>query len=247
MTTATIVIPCFNEAERFDAEAFGAFNAMPVRFLLVDDGSTDATGEVLARLAATDPDRFDVITLEQNQGKAEAVRRGMLAALADGSDYVGFFDADLSTGLDEIPRLVEVLERRPGLSAVFGARVRMLGRSIERSLIRHWSGRVFATFAALMLRLPAYDTQCGAKVFRATPEVTEAFTEPFLSRWVFDVELLARLIGSTPGRNPEDVVVEQPLVAWRDVRGSKVKFRHGVRSLFELVRIRRRYRHMLRR
>ena len=242
--TLTVVVPCFNEADRFDSEAFLAFDAVSVGFLFVDDGSTDGTAALLDHLAGFDPTRFRVLTLERNVGKAEAVRQGILRAFEDGPDYVGFLDADLSTGLDEIPAMVSLLDERPTILAVIGSRVRLLGRRIDRKLGRHYAGRVFATLASMVLRLPVYDTQCGAKFFRATPAVASVFAEPFLSRWVFDVELLARFVrlGVADGLDPTEILVEHPLTEWRDVPGSKVRFTHGFRALFDLVRIRRRYR-----
>ena len=242
--TLTVVVPCFNEADRFDPEAFRTYEVGSVDFLFVDDGSTDGTAALLEQLAGIDPTRFRVLTLDHNVGKAEAVRRGILRAFEDGPDYVGFLDADLSTGLDEIPAMVALLDERPSILGVIGSRVRLLGRRIDRRLGRHYAGRVFATLASMVLRLPVYDTQCGAKFFRATPAVASVFAEPFLSRWVFDVELLARFVrlGVADGLDPTEILVEHPLTEWRDVPGSKVRFTHGFRALFDLVRIRRRYR-----
>lgn len=242
--TLTVVVPCFNEADRFDPEAFRTYEVGSVDFLFVDDGSTDGTAALLEQLVGIDPTRFRVLTLDHNVGKAEAVRQGILRAFEDGPDYVGFLDADLSTGLDEIPAMVALLDERPSILGVIGSRVRLLGRRIDRRLGRHYAGRVFATLASMVLRLPVYDTQCGAKFFRATPAVASVFAEPFLSRWVFDVELLARFVrlGVADGLDPTEILVEHPLTEWRDVPGSKVRFTHGFRALFDLVRIRRRYR-----
>ncbi len=240
----TVVVPCFNEVERFDPDAFLAFDAVSADFLFVDDGSTDETAAVLNLLTANDPVRFRVLTLDRNVGKAEAVRRGILHAFEAGPEFVGFLDADLAAGLDEISPMLDLLDDRHLLLGVFGSRVRLLGRRIDRRLSRHYAGRVFATLVSMVLRLPVYDSQCGAKFFRATPAVESVFVEPFLSRWVFDVELLARLVrlGAAEGLDPAEILVEHPLTEWRDVAGSSLRFRHGFRALYDLARIRHRYR-----
>jgi dolichyl-phosphate beta-glucosyltransferase len=245
--TTAIVVPCYDEAARLDPEAFlaacRAHDAL--RFLFVDDGSRDGTLAVLEKLAARAPERLAVLALPANRGKAEAVRAGLRDAIARGHDYVGWWDADLATPLAEIPRFVAVLDERPDTEIVFGARVQMLGRSIERSTVRHYAGRVFATVASRSLGLPVYDTQCGAKLLRATPAVAALLDAPFTSGWVFDVELLARLVQQRReggGRPAADAVYELPLVAWRDVPGSKVRPWDFVRALFAVQEIRRRYR-----
>jgi glycosyltransferase involved in cell wall biosynthesis len=243
---ALIVVPCFNEAARFAADRFAAFAAVDpsVSFLFVDDGSSDATLEVLRKLEQQDPSRFSVLALARNQGKAEAVRRGMLAALAQEPRYLGFWDADLATPLDTIPSFVALLEERPDLQMVLGSRVKLMGRLIERKATRHYPGRVLATLCSLVLKLGVYDTQCGAKLFRNTPEVATIFQEPFLAGWLFDVELLARFLsGRRGGGEPPaaDAIYEFALHEWRDVPGSKIRPWDFFRALADLVKIHRRY------
>jgi len=241
MADCIIVVPCYNEAARLDVEAFRRFVAEdhPQRFLFVDDGSTDATLDVLRSLQASAPERFGVHALAHNRGKAEAVRQGILRALADSPAMVGFWDADLATPLDAIPEFCDVLEQNPGLQVVLGSRVRLLGRTIERRPERHAAGRIFATAASLVLGLPVYDTQCGAKLLRVGPEVRALFQRPFQTNWVFDVELLARFLRRrAPGGEPvESVLYELPLKQWRDVAGSKVRPRDFFKAFFELARI----------
>jgi len=242
MSDVTMVIPCYNEADRLDVDAFRAFVAAErrVRFLFVDDGSADATRGVIERLCRADARRFALHLLARNRGKAEAVRQGMVLALEGGAAVVGYWDADLATPLDEIPRLLECLLQDPRRQMVLGARIRLLGRSIERRLVRHTLGRAFATVASAVLGLPIYDTQCGAKLFRATDAVRQAFSRPFRSNWIFDVEILARLILLWPeGRDTarEGAICELPLGSWRDVAGSKVRPTDFLRAVGELTDI----------
>ena len=164
-----LVVPCFNEEARLNRQAFLDFSAShpAVHLLFVDDGSRDRTPGILDGLKAEAPDRVDVIHLPANQGKAEAVRAGMLAALRLQPDLVGFWDADLSTPLDAIDDFLAFAVRRPEIDIILGSRVMLMGRDIRRDAWRHYLGRVFATGVSLSLELPVYDTQCGAKVFRA--------------------------------------------------------------------------------
>jgi GT2 family glycosyltransferase len=222
---AVIVVPCYNESRRLPVSDFERFLEQPgAELLFVDDGSTDSTVEVLRGICAGHEGRATLLECGKNGGKAEAVRRGMLTALKGGAAYAGFWDADLATPLDAIAEFLQVLQERPEIDMVFGSRVKLLGRKVERQAVRHYLGRVFATAASTVLRLPVYDTQCGAKVFRAVPATTGLFDEPFCSRWVFDVEVIARYIrklGSSDKAAGQ--IYEFPLMVWRDIAGSKVK------------------------
>ena len=246
MAHTEIIIPCYNEEHRLDVGAFRNFQstAHDVRFLFVNDGSNDGTLKLLESLEALDGGKFAILNLQPNQGKAEAVRRGVLAALGSSPNYVGFWDADLATPLNAIPMFLDLAESRPELEIIMGARVKLLGRNIERRTSRHYLGRMFATAVSAALRLPVYDTQCGAKLFRVSPSLNGLFQEPFQSRWIFDVEILARLIQARRDKSlpqPEQVIYELPLLEWCDVPGSKVGPTDFVRAAWELARIRREY------
>lgn len=226
----TLVVPCYNEAARLNVEAFHTFAAThgDVRFLFVNDGSTDGTAAVLQGLCASRPESFQALDMPQNSGKAEAVRAGILQALGTRPAIVGFWDADLSTPLDELDDMRRIFLQRPEIDMVFGARVNLLGRQVRRKLSRHYIGRIFATLVARTLGLGIYDTQCGAKLFRVNDRVEELFAEPFLSKWIFDVEIIARAINQRKllGLPPvSECICEQPLRSWYDVEGSKLKLR----------------------
>ncbi|MCG8591475.1 MAG: glycosyltransferase [Proteobacteria bacterium] len=246
MSEVGIVVPCYNEAARLPLEQFRAFrpDGLELQFVFVNDGSTDDTLRVLRALEKSDPQRFSVVDRGSNGGKADAVRLGMLEAFRRGFRYVGYWDADLSTPLEEIPRFVDVLETHPQRDVVFGARVQLLGRSIRRNSRRHYLGRVFATVVSNLLRLRVYDTQCGAKLFRASDETASLFAEPFATNWVFDVEVIARMIASrraNGGPRVSEAIYELPLLSWRDVAGSKVRAGDFLRAPAEIARIYLRY------
>lgn len=239
-----LVVPCYNEAHRLDGGAFlSALQQFPwLQLLFVDDGSTDDTARVLETLRGAAPDRIELLALAQNGGKAEAVRRGLLHVATMRPDGLcGFWDADLSAPLTELPALRETLARRDDIQWVWGIRLRALGRHITRRPLRHYLGRLFATCSSLLLGIDSYDTQCGAKLFRCSPLLKTALSEPFRSRWIFDVELLTRgqaLLQFEGRRTIDDVVYEQPLAEWQHRAGSKVRSGDFFRALRELQLIR---------
>jgi dolichyl-phosphate beta-glucosyltransferase len=241
-----IVLPCYNEAKRLDVGVLSRFLLAhrEIWFVLVDDGSTDDTLACLEQIRQAAGERAQILRLPHNRGKAEAVRAGMQRAFDLGCVMAGYWDADLATPLDEIVRFADVLRRSPDHLMVFGARVQLLGRSIERRAARHYLGRVFATTASALLELPIYDTQCGAKLFRVTEQTRALFALPFAARWTFDVELIARLIRlqrQRGGRPAAELIYELPLEIWHDVAGSKVSVLDFARALADIVRIRHRY------
>lgn len=243
MSAPTVVVPCFNEAHRLDPDRFAALaTAAGGRVLAVDDGSTDRTGAMLDDLVARDPGRFQVLSLSPNRGKGEAVRQGMRAALDAGAAVVAYCDADFATPPDEVGRLVAALDLDSGVEVVLGSRIALMGTHIERSAVRHYTGRLFATASSLVLGVPVYDTQCGAKAFRATDALHEALAVPFSSRWAFDVELLGRLLHARGSEH----FVEMPLRRWHETGGSKLTAMAGLRTVADLVRIRRNLRRMTR-
>jgi dolichyl-phosphate beta-glucosyltransferase len=234
-----IVVPCYNEAQRLPVARFQEFlDQSDIQFVFVDDGSRDKTFQALENLRDSGPDRVTVLQLKTNQGKAEAVRRGINFALEHKVEYTGYWDADLATPLDAIPQFLAIFEQRRGLDMVFGSRVKLLGRNVKRRAMRHYLGRIFATVVSVMLRMPIYDTQCGAKIFRVRPETPYLFADPFLARWVFDVEILARYIRKLGSADlAARRIYEYPLEEWEDVAASKVKGADFLIALRDIARI----------
>ena len=240
MPEVCVVVPCYNEERRLNGRELLAFlDTHPAAALcLVDDGSSDGTLKTLQTLQSRKPSQILVHHLPTNSGKAEAVRAGVLhAAGRNVWPMIGYFDADLSTPLTEVDRLQAVLQANPRCKLVLGSRVKRLGSHIDRRISRHVLGRIFAACASGILGLSVYDSQCGAKLFHADL-VPILFAEPFLTRWLFDLEMLARLRNHAGGL---EMTAEVPLARWSQVSGSKLKPRDMVVVPIELLRIRRRY------
>ena len=231
-----LVVPCYNEEERLDSQAFmGSLSQNEsLHWLFVDDGSKDRTGVIIQSMVSQFPERIFLHTLNKNSGKGEAVRQGLLKAIDMGSTLTGYFDADLATPMSEVFRLLKIFKTQDQ-KVLFGARVFLLGRNIDRKRWRYWLGRCFALVASQMLRLKVYDTQCGAKLISNFNGLRPCLESQFESSWLFDVELIQRLIKI--GHLRVEDFFEEPLLAWTDVGGSKVKARAFFVALFDLVKI----------
>jgi glycosyltransferase involved in cell wall biosynthesis len=238
--SCVLIVPCYNEAARLDVADWHRFAQAGVADVcFVNDGSKDDTLAVLESMASQYSGRVTVLSLSQNSGKAEAVRHGMLHALEQGYQWIGYADADLATPVEELWRLISIAREHSHLHAIFGSRIARAGARIERKPLRHYLGRFFATAAATVLDAAIYDTQCGAKFFRETEQLRDALATPFLTRWLFDVELLGRLMAGTPTRPPVsiDKMLEVPLEVWQDVRGSKVSAATFLLAAFAMIRV----------
>ena len=236
-----VVVPCYNEEHRLPVQAFRDFAGDGVEFLFVNDGSRDGTLKLIQSMQEENPSRFAAMSLDRNRGKAEAVRQGILAAMDRKPDFTGFWDADLATPLDEMPSFLRIFATRPEIEMVMGARVRLLGRRISRRPARHYFGRVGATLISSSLGLAVYDTQCGAKLFRVSDSMRELFSRTFISKWIFDVEIIARLVQARGRDATARAIYELPITQWHDVKGSKVKSTDFLRALNDLRKIHRAY------
>ena len=238
----SIIIPCYNEANRFPSERYLAFlKATPeVSLVFVDDGSSDTTADVLNKVATTFPQQVTVLALTQNQGKAGAVRHGMLWGLKETSaNRFAYLDADLSTSLEECQRLAEGIDDH--YRFIFGSRILKTDNQIERKWYRFLIGRVVATAISTLLGISVYDTQCGCKILQR--ELVElAFKDDFSSRWLFDVEIFFRLIRAFGKEEMIAFSKEVPLDQWIDTEDSRVKFTYMFRLWVDLATIYFRYR-----
>lgn len=189
-----------------------------ISFLFVNDGSTDGTLEFLAAHCS---DGMHIMNLKQNSGKAEAVRQGMLhirnMPIYDGFEWIGFIDADIATPIAEVFDFI-LYNEMSGFhaDAIWRCRMKRLGSTIRRSPLRHLCGRTFATIVGLYLKTGFYDSQCGAKLFKKE-YIHDLFQAPFLSQWIFNIEIYMRMRGRR--------IIEYPVREWKDIHGGKMNVR----------------------
>lgn len=224
----SIVIPAYNEEARISASlerilVYVSQQPAEVEIVVVDDGSRDNTVAVVEQFGRA----IRLLHNPGNRGKGYAVRHGMLEAKGD---WVLFTDADLSAPIEEIAKLLEQAK-------IHDAAIAIGSRALNRTLIavhqpkfREWSGKMFNLVMRMMTGLPFADTQCGFKLFRA--DAAQAIcSRQKLDGFSFDVEILviARYLSFK--------TVEVP-VRWSNVEGTKVSALQGMKSFFDLLKIR---------
>jgi dolichyl-phosphate beta-glucosyltransferase len=224
----SIVVPAYNEARRIRTTLeslchFRESESYSIELIVVDDGSTDATVEAVSEFPA-----IRLFRNGRNYGKGFTVRHGVLEARGE---FILFTDADLSTPIEEVEKLLSALQSSAADAAVGS-------RALERELIgthqpwfRDLAGRFFNLLVRIFTGLRLHDTQCGFKLFRRS-STRRAFELMRVEGFGFDPELLF-LIERTGGR-----MVEVPVI-WNDNPATKVRFlRDSTRMFFDLIAIR---------
>jgi dolichyl-phosphate beta-glucosyltransferase len=229
-TPIALVVPCYNEASRLPLEYWNTLLELPdFYWIFVDDGSKDATHEILVNLTEQHA-HAEVLKLARNSGKGEAVRQGLLHALKIHPNVpVGFVDSDGSFEIFDILRfahLYNMLESDGQPHAVWASRQHLAGRSTDREPARALISATISSLLHLGNRAMPRDTQCGFKIFPATEQLQTALSTPFTSRWLFDTELYHRL----PGQK----IWEEPLRSCKHAPGSKVSGLATLRLLLEM-------------
>ena len=229
----SVAIPCFNEAARIGETVRATLDYLSAQspdaeLIVVNDGSTDATPTIIREALRGAKIQTRLLENFPNRGKGAAVRTGLLAA----TKSIGlFFDADLSTPLSEIPKVIGPIAQGD-VDLAFGS------RALDRKLIgirqpwrREQAGRVFNLIVRLATRMPFWDTQCGFKAFQldvCRPILEKAHTAGF----AFDVELLFRA-------HHAGLRLREIPVRWNHAEGSKVHVIHdSLRMLREVIALR---------
>lgn len=230
----SVIVPAFNEAERIGQTLrliliYLQRESPESELIVVNDGSTDQTSAV-ARETLGEAGGIATQLLENfpNRGKGAAVRTGLLAAT---QAIALFSDADLSTPIDEMPKLIEPIAANE-LDIAFGSRAlnrRLIG--VRQPWRREQAGRVFNLLVRLATGLPFWDTQCGFKAFKLVacrPILEAAYVDGF----GFDVEILH-------GAQRAHLRLREIPVRWNHVDGSKISFlRDSLGMLREVLQLR---------
>ncbi len=223
----SVVVPFFNEMHRIDQTLSDIVGlaGIDVQVVLVDDGSTDGTTDVLR--TASNSAGIQFLGLSSNRGKGAAVRAGV--AKTSGT-HVVFMDADLATDLNDLPRLRAALD---DADIAIGSRALATAELNEATRVRSWMGDFFNRAVRVATGLDLLDTQCGFKAFRGDV-ARSLFAQSQVDGFAFDVEIL--MLARRSGLR----IVEVP-VRWTEIRGSKVRFAvDPLTMLYDLTRIRRR-------
>ena len=232
----SLVIPAYNEEDRIGTSLRSVSKLIdsfphPVEVLVVEDGSTDRTAEIVQYyIEEFQPDStLSLIRCPQNRGKGFAVKEGFKRT---SGRYVVFSDTDLSAPIDQIPKLLQPLER--GADVAIASRRLPDSEVVGLPLIRRTTGRLFAWLSRVVVLTGYTDTQCGFKAYRAEAAKELADRQTILG-YTFDVEhlLWARHLGMK--------VVEVP-VKWIYTEGSKINgIRDSFRMFRDLLALRRRF------
>lgn len=239
--TLAIVIPCYNEANRLPVKSYKSFlnKARDVSIFFINDGSSDETGHLIHEMVMEFNEHVHLISLKKNKGKGNAVFEGFHFVL-NNHDFkkIAFLDADLATSLEECYQLTDYVEGK--ISLVFGSRILKLDNNIKRKWYRFFFGRLVATAISKSLKLSLYDSQCGCKIFD-TSLADKIFVEPFLSKWLFDVEIFFRAIKIYGRKNIKEHIKEVPLNEWVDTPDSRVSPWYFFRLWLDLYKISKKY------
>lgn len=230
----SIVIPAYEESMRLGDSirkilSYIKKEQINAELIIVDDGSKDNTAEVGKKVCAEFPElKTKIIRYEQNRGKGFAVKTGLLEAEGD---VALFSDADLSTPIEELPKLVKPIQDGE-YDVAFGS------RALDRSLIgthqpwtREQSGKIFNLMVRTLTGLPFWDTQCGFKAFNMQ-KFRPLLELMLVDRFGFDVEFL--YVAYFKGLRLQEIPVR-----WNDAEGSKLSFRTGLHAFGEVYQIRK--------
>ncbi len=186
----SIVMPCYKEENRLPAylkELKETLKEIPVELIIVDDGSPiESFNRLRDKISGELSGSIFLHRYERNQGKGFAISHGIHQA---NGEIVGFLDSDGAIPAYEVKNLLNIYSDNNSFDMLLASRIKMLGKNVDRSFMRHLSGRVFVTFISTLFNIPVYDSQCGFKLFKKNSyeSLKNKITD---TRWVWDTQLL---------------------------------------------------------
>ena len=229
-----VIVPCFNEENRLDTNYWNNIvEQTEFTWVFVDDGSTDQTTKKLSEIK-----NINVLKLEKNSGKGEALRFGTnyVFEISSAEEIcIAYLDADGAFDSQDITRIFSIFQEKilGGLyQSVWSSRVALSGRKITRSLFRHYLSRVIVSIIGFTDKNLPYDPQTGFKIFLIDSDSRSIFKDKFKTRWFFELEIRNRW---EKLKNKDLKIWEEPVNYWKDIVGSKVNSKQFFRILVELL------------
>jgi len=238
MQQCTIIIPCFNEAKRLNTKTIGLFleKHPTISILFINDGSRDKTEQVLKQLT-TEHKNAHLLNNTNNKGKATSILTGMKKAfLTYKARHYGYLDADLAIPLDTFKGLLTTLESEKKSMCFASKSTLYAQKNFPIKWHRKIMGNILRKCNQFLFKLTISDTQCGAKVFKSTL-ATSCFTDPFISQWLFDIEVFLRIRKNNGAHFIVHQTKEIPLQTLQLNSGSNVTLKSIVKLPFELAKI----------
>lgn len=238
-----IVVPVYNEELRWRRSYFNEIASLDkVKLLFVNDGSQDGTISLIKQIS----EEFlnvSYLDLQNNSGKAEALRLGLLKLTSQPEiKLIGFLDADGAFAASDISRILKLIQSRdPSTESSnntwwWTSRKKLRNNKIKRKLSRHIIGRAIALIIQCGYSKLPYDTQSGFKIFQISSEIIRSLQIPFKTSWFFEIELLIRMNNSP---NYAINLIEIVLDYWHEIPGSKIGFANVPNVFWQVLLIKK--------
>ncbi len=230
----TLFVPLYNEEKRPNVEEYisSISQVQGLNLVLVNDGSSDDTSTMLERLKGP---QIEIVDFSTNQGKGEALRKAMREYLLQNEvEIIGYLDCDgafpKSTVVTFLRTATEQIQNG-NFQVCIASRIMLSGRNVVREAKRHYISRILITLIGFRYSFMPYDSQSGLKIFRVTQALNDSLKFPFRTKWLFDIELLSRL----HRKSSENLIWEEPVMAWADKPGSHLRLRNFANIFKEVV------------
>jgi dolichyl-phosphate beta-glucosyltransferase len=226
----SLIIPCYKESSRFPLflqSICHLTTRYPLEIIVVDDGSPSSDFELLKNKISNQlTENIRLLHYDKNKGKGAAIQYGIDNSAGE---YIGFVDADGAIPSNEVENFIQYILKNPDEDMIISSRIRILGKTVNRSLKRHLSGRVFITILNLFFSVPVYDSQSGLKIFKREKfNLIKDKISDF--RWLWDTQVLILFYKSK-------FKMKEIPIDWSDVPGSKVNLlRDSILMFFRLFK-----------